>query len=176
MSDGEALAAGLPQECLAAMRAIEARNVYEARLLTSEVLLDSWETWYSKITGLIGPHNDGGCPEDRSLREFAIGVSSARRLERAAMELWNAEARRQREAGPTAEAIFDAWLREGKLAEHACRARSDWQAASFALKAEGFVVRMRSREALIDRVRADTRGLIDATGRRLAASMAALET
>lgn len=170
MSPQDGVAEGMPEECVAWMQAIHVHNVHDAGLLTVDLPLVTDTPWYSKVTGLVGPHMGTEWNEAREHREWTLGDVGTRKLSAAVQALRSAEMRRQRAGAPSAEAILEGWRRNGSMTEHVCRARAAWQGALHASAAEARVVRMRSRAAAMDQLRATTRGLIDVASRQVDAS------
>lgn len=163
---------GAPGEGLGWLRSAQARNLREASVLVVDVPKSLEHTWYSKITGLIGPHSSMGRIDFESV-EDSLGRSPPLPVLAASIAAAEAHERRILEPTlPTVEAILDQWRRARDGEARFTEVRDECKAEKCVRTAEVHIARMRRRSAVISRVRATTRSLIAEVAMALDASPA----
>lgn len=171
MPIGRAEDFGATSEGIQWLRSAHARNLREASVLVVDVPEPPEHTWYSKITGLIGPHSGVSRLEFERMEE-SLGCPAPLPGLVASIAAAGAHARRSLETTlPTADAILERWKCGSDGASRLMEVRGKCEAEELVRTAEVHIVRMRWRSALISRVRAATRSLIAERARALDASM-----
>jgi hypothetical protein len=149
------------------LRSARARNLREASVLVMVAPAQLEYTWYSKITGLIGPHC-GPQRADFAQMEESLGCTTA--LSGIVDPIATAESCERRDlasALPTAEEILDRWERAADKEARLTEVRGECEREECIRMAELHVAKLRWRSAVIGRVRAATRAMIADAARRV---------